>query len=261
MTKNKKSPIKEKTLRHPGQSLDERIDLLINDKALLYIVYAVIVIMFAALEWLRYYHDRPPIPKTMTFLAFIVVLFCGYRIYKILKELKKIKLGREGERAVGQFLEILRADGCVVFHDILADKFNLDHVLVSKKGVYAIETKTYSKPEKGEAKILFDGEKISIQGSGAYDQPIVQVRSASNWLKNILKSTTGKTFVIKPVILFPGWFVESTEQGKKSDTWALNPKSLPAFISNQNETIAQEDAQMIVFHLCRYVRLKESERK
>lgn len=260
MKKNKKSPIKEKTLRHPGQSLDERIDKLINEDGILYFMYATAIIGLAGYEWWRFIYKTPPNPLPITLVAIVGLPFCAYKLWKILKEAKHIKLGRDGERAVGQFLESLRADGCIVFHDIIADNFNLDHVIVSKKGIYAIETKTYSKPEKGEAKILFDGEKLSIQGSGTYTQPLIQVNSALEWLKNTILATTGKTFTIKPVILFPGWYVETIEKGKKSDTWVLNPKALPVFIKNQSDTISQEDVQMIVYHLCRYVRVKEAER-
>jgi len=81
--------------------------------------------------------------------------------------------------------------------------------------------------------------------------------SPSIWLKNTLKATTGKTFTIKPGILFPGWYIDSTEQAKKSDSLVLNPKALPAFINNQPKMLSQEDAQMVVFHLCRYVRKKK----
>lgn len=261
VSKNKKSPIKEKTLRHPGQSLDERIDKLINDDALLYFLYAGALIGLVGYEWWRYFYEVPPNPLPITIAAIVGFPYCLYKIWKIYKETKLLKLGRDGERAVGQFLETLRSDGAVVFHDIIADNFNLDHVIVSRKGIYAVETKTYSKPEKGEAKIIFDGEKLSIQGAGTYNQPLVQVQSASKWLKDIIKATTGRSFSIKPVILFPGWFVETTEQGKKVDTWALHPKALPAFIKNQADSISQEDAQMVVYHLCRYVRVKESEKK
>jgi hypothetical protein len=225
-----------------------------------YFFAAYIVIMLACLDWWRFYQNTPPAPKTMTLLAVIVVLFCGYRVYRIIKEAKQINLGREGERAVGQFLESLRSAGCVVFHDIIADNFNLDHVIVSKKGIYAVETKTYSKPEKGEAKVIFDGEKLAIDGRGKYDKPIIQVNASSAWLKNTLLATTGKMFSIKSVILFPGWYVESTEQGKKSNTWVLNPKALPSFIANQPEVISQEDTQLAVYHLCRYIRVKEMTR-
>ncbi len=261
MSNNKKSPITEKTLRHPGQSLDEKLDKLVSEDIIKYYFTAAAFLGWAGYDWWHFYLNRPPNPLLVTMVAIVIVPYCVYKLLKIIAEAKFVKLGREGERAVGQFLETLRADGCVVFHDIIAENFNLDHVVVSKKGIFTIETKTYSKPEKGEAKILFDGEKLSIQGSGTYDKPITQVRSASKWLKNTLLATTGKSFTVKPVILFPGWFVESTEQGKKSNTWVLNPKSLPAFIKNQPDTISQDDAQMVVYHLCRYIRVKESERK
>lgn len=261
MSKKTTSPIKEKTLRHPGQSLDEKLDKLITDDFVRYYFLGIGFILWAGYEWLRFYLKSPPNPLLPTLLAMLVAPYCAYNILKIYKETRLIKQGREGERAVGQYLESLRADGCVVFHDIIAENFNLDHVVVSKKGIYAIETKTYSKPEKGEAKILFDGEKLLIQGSGSYNQPVIQVNSASTWLKNTLKASTGKTFTVKPVILFPGWFVESTGQGKKSNTWVLNPKALPSYMINQPEIISQVDAQMAVFHLCRYVRAKEAEKK
>lgn len=260
MSSNKKSPIKEKTLRHPGQSLDEKLEKLVYEGAVKYYFIAVILLIWVGHDWLIYYLKSPQNPMFITVIALATVPFCIYKLIKIYKETRSVILGREGERAVGQFLESLRADGCVVFHDIIAENFNLDHVVVSKKGIFAIETKTYRKPEKGEAKILFDGEKISFQGAGKYDQHLIQVSSASVWLKNTIKATTGKTFDIKPVILFPGWFVESNEQGKKSGIWVLNPKALPVFIKNLPETISQEDAQMVVYHLCRYVRVKEGER-
>jgi hypothetical protein len=261
MSKKRTSPIKEKTLRHPGQSLDEKLDKIISEDVVHYYFLGIGFILWAGYEWLRYYFKIPPNPVIPTVLAILVAPYCAYKLLKIYKETRLIIQGREGERAVGQYLESLRADGCIVFHDIIAENFNLDHVVVSKKGIYAIETKTYSKPEKGEAKILFDGEKLSIQGAGSYNQPVIQVNSASTWLQNTLKASTGKTFTVKPVILFPGWFVESTEQGKKSNTWVLNPKALPAYMKNQPEMISQEDSQMAVFHLCRYVRVKEAEKK
>lgn len=261
MSKNRTSPIKEKTLRHPGQSLDEKLDKIITEDVVGYYFLGTGFILWAGYEWLRYYFKSPPNPVLPTVLAMVVAPYCAYKLMKIYKETRLIIQGREGERAVGQYLESLRADGCIVFHDIIAENFNLDHVVVSKKGIYVIETKTYSKPEKGEAKILFDGEKLSIQGTSSYNQPVIQVNSASTWLKNTLNASTGKTFTVKPVILFPGWFVESTEQGKKSNTWVLNPKALPAYMRNQPEMISQEDTQMAVFHLCRYVRVKEAEKK
>jgi len=254
MKSNKKSPIKDRPLRYTGQSLDEEIDELINDKALLYVVVSLFVIILAIVEWLRFFLKNPPAPITYTFLAFIITLFSFFKIRKIYKKIKSVKLGRDGERVVGQFLESLREKGHRVFHDLIGDNFNLDHVIISRKGIYVIETKTYSKPAKGESKITFDGKQIFLDRKTFITEPIVQVTAASKWLKNILKETTGKDFTVKPVILFPGWFIETTDNGKKSDIWILNPKALPSFIENQRETINQEDMMLASFHISRYIR-------
>jgi hypothetical protein len=194
----------------------------------------------------------------MTVFATLAILFCVYKFRKIFKEVKSIKLGRDGERVVGQYLENLRESGHRVFHDLIGDSFNLDHVVISTKGIYVIETKTYSKPLKGVPRITFDGEKLIIAELGEKSSPIVQVNSATSWLKNIIQESTGKSFPIKPVVLFPGWYVESTEKGKKSNTWVLNPKVLPTYLNNQPEILTKEDMMLVAFHVSRYIRTKEA---
>jgi hypothetical protein len=256
----KKSPIKGKPLRYVGQSLDERIDYLINDRAVPYYLVCFLLVYLAGYEWWRYFKNPPPSPKTVTFFAVLFVIYGIYKWSKIIKEIKNIKLGRDGERVVGQYLDNLREKGHRIFHDLLGDNFNLDHVIISTKGIFVIETKTYSKPESGEAKIHFDGEKISIEAAGVHTKPIIQVTASSKWLKDILSETTGKIFEVKPVILFPGWFVESTGKRKKSDIWVLNPKALPTYIDNLPNILSQEDMMLASFHISRYIRTQEAKR-
>ncbi|RJP78968.1 MAG: NERD domain-containing protein, partial [Desulfobacteraceae bacterium] len=160
---NKKSPLKDKPLRYVGQSLDERIHKLLNEDAAPYMIAGLIMVVIAGNEWLRYYLNSPPSPIPMTIIALIFVIYAAYKFYKVKKEVRSIRLGRDGERAVGQYLDDLREKGHRIFHDIIGDgNFNLDHVIISRKGIYVIETKTYSKPASGQTKIWFDGEKLTI---------------------------------------------------------------------------------------------------
>jgi len=46
------------------------------------------------------------------------------------------------------------------------------------------------------------------------------------WLKNTRLATTGNTFTIKPVILFPNWYVEMIEKGKRSDALGLKSQGI-----------------------------------
>jgi hypothetical protein len=59
--------------------------------------------------------------------------------------------GRDGEREVAEYLDNLTRRGNYVFHDIPANGFNIDHIVVSTHGIFTLETKAYSKPEHGDA--------------------------------------------------------------------------------------------------------------
>ena len=258
---NKKSPIKAKTLRHYGQSIDERIDTLLYDNALFYAMVSIMIIVMAGREWWVYYKDLPPSPKFLTFVALVTVVISSVKIRKVLKEVRLLKQGREGERAVGQYLELFREKRCKIFHDIVGENFNLDHVIISDKGIFLIETKTYSKPEAKKPTILYDGDSIIIDGFNDKDKILNQARAASNWLNNLIQSTTGHTHSVKPVVVFPGWFIEPNQKANKSDVWVLNPKVLPTYIDNQRSIIPRDEVNLIAYHLSRYVRAKEAEPK
>lgn len=209
-------------------------------------------------EWWRFYKHPEPSPIFATFVAILFVIYAFYKIRKILKKLTSLKLGRDGERAVGQYLESLRENGHIIFHDLLGDGFNIDHIIVSQKGIFLIETKTYSKPLSGEAKIHFDGEKLSIQSAGVHTKPIAQVYPASKWLKKILLATTGKNFTIKPVILFLGLYITSSKSSKSSGIWVLEPKALTHYIKNLPVSLSQDDMTLASFHISRYIRTKQA---
>ncbi len=53
---------------------------------------------------------------------------------------------RERERAVGQGIDRLRAGGAQVFHDVRGDGCRLDHVIISRRGVFVVETRALPKP-------------------------------------------------------------------------------------------------------------------
>ncbi len=70
----------------------------------------------------------------------------------------------------------------------------------------------------------------------------------------MIKDSTGKDFSVKPVVVFPGWYIESTYQKTQSKLWVLNPKVLPQFIENEPKVLLKEDMMLISYHLSRFVR-------
>lgn len=252
--KNTRSPLKDAPLRNPGQSLDEEIDNVVNDRALNYILTIVLAFLFAAMEWYRWAFDVKPSPWLYTLIAAIVIPYAGWKLRQIIKHLNNIRLGRDGERAVGQYLELLRESGCHVFHDVVADNFNIDHIVISEKGIFLIETKTYSKPMRGEPTIKYDGEKLIINGREPDRNPIVQAKALARWLDDYLQETTGKTFPIKPVVLFPGWFVRRSVKLSPADVWVLEPKAFPKFLANERDVLSSPDVHLTKSRISKYIR-------
>jgi len=167
------------------------------------------------------------------------------------KKIKELKLGRDGEKIVGEQLECMREQGAQVFHDVPAEGFNLDHVVISTQGIYAIETKTRTKPSS-KARVVVDGDSFTVAGYTPDRNPIEQVTAAARWLEKRLQESTGKRFFVRGVVVFPGWFVE--QRGARGDVWVLEPKALPVFIENAPAMIAPSDVTLAADHLSRYVR-------
>ncbi|MET4759330.1 hypothetical protein V5J35_004522 [Endozoicomonas sp. NE40] len=192
MTKNI-SPIKKKPLHLPGQSLEEHIQYLINDKAGGYIAMAVFSLALAAFEWIQFYNPVPYFHIYWTITAIIVIAFCAFKVMQIRKTVKKLQQGLEGEREVGHFLEQLRAHGYQIFHDIPADNFNIDHVVISEYGLFTIETKTLSRPEKGRFKIIVKGDTVHTPFN-QYSQITPQAQGEARWLRETLQNSTGNLY-------------------------------------------------------------------
>jgi hypothetical protein len=258
MTTSTPSPLKGKPLRNPGQSVDEARQRLYEDRLETPLIVACGLLGIAALEGVSWYLDTPRQPILYAGLALAAVGFLFWRAKATAPQIRALKQAAEGERTVGQYLEKLRAEGYEVFHDIPSVGFNLDHVIIGPGGVFAIETKTWSKPSKGEARITFDGESLHAGGFKPDRNPVVQSKAQVSWLTGLLLESTGRKFAVRGVVLFPGWFIEPGA-GTTSPIWVLNPKALPEFLKRTPAQLTQEDVKLASFHLSRYIRGVERE--
>jgi hypothetical protein len=173
--------------------------------------------------------------------------------------MRALRQGIEGEKAVGQFLDRLRADGYQVFHDVLGDGFNIDHVLIGTAGVFTVETKTWSKPLQGDARISYDGEKLTAGKWQPDRDPLIQAKAQARWMKAQLSESTGRRLEVQPVVVFPGWYVDAAP-GSQQEVWVMEPKGLPVFLTRQAQRLSAEDVKLVSFHLSRLVRSGERER-
>jgi nuclease-like protein len=245
------SPLKIKPLRLPGESVDDEIVHLRENALMDHLFAGGCVLLLAFMEWFGYLTHSGRHPWAFTLLAAGTMGYVTPRIWRLKKKLKELKLGRDGEKIVGEQLECMREQGAQVLHDVPGEGFNLDHVVISTHGIYAIETKTRTK-QSSKARVVVEGSSLTVAGYAPDRNPIEQVTAAARWLERRLQQSTGKRFFVRGVVVFPGWFVE--QRGQRGDVWVLEPKALPAFINNAPAMISPSDVALAADHLSRYVR-------
>lgn len=257
--RNERSPLKDKPLRLPGQSVEEQRRRLIEDRLETPALAAVLLIAISSMEWWRSWSELPYAPKLYTAMALIALSFAAWRFFRLRPQLRALRQAADGEKAVGQFLEELRAHGYKVFHDVVADGFNLDHVVIGRAGVFAVETKTWSKPRTGGARIAFDGSLLKVGDRKPVDRVVSQARAQAAWLRELLHASTGRAFVVRSIVLFPGWYIEPAP-GSTREIWVLNPKALPAFLEHEEAVLSEPDVTLAAYHLSRFIRAKERDK-
>lgn len=258
MRSEKRSPLKVTPLRLPGQSVEEQRQELLLDEILAPMLVVLFLIVLAGLEWVRYSMPLPPAPWLYTTLALMAACYAAFRMRRVSPKLKSLRLARDGERVIGQYLEELRSAGYSVFHDLVESGFNVDHVLIGPAGVFTIETKTFSKRIGAEVQVTFDGKTIAADGWPPDRDPVVQAKTQAAWLRELLARSTNRQFDVWPVVLFPGWFVRQSP-GSTRELWVLNEKAFKKFLANEKAVLAPEEISLASEHLSLYIQARQRE--
>lgn len=216
----RRSPLTTGLLRPPGHGLREkleegRLDSMVEVAVLLFVPGVTFAWLYLQLTLTRQ-------PVTMVTFAIALIGVIGFTQHQIRKmwrgaeQLDKLRLGLDAELAVGQELDQLLREGAVVFHDLPAEKFNIDHVVIAPQGVFAIETKGFSKPNRkggaADATVVFDGNAL-VFPDWSSSKPIEQAERQAKWLASWLTSATGEAVMVAPVLALPGWFVDRKGRG------------------------------------------------
>ena len=223
-------------LRSPGQSLLSKLDT-INEDLIFYLLSAFLVpLAIYSVHISISYIGRTPETFPRTWIAACFGLgfffFAIYKVSRLLRERRRMRLGYEGELVVGQELDQLRHDGFYVYHDFPADTFNIDHIVVGPKGVFAVETKARSKPA---AKNRVEDETVEYDGRMLYfpngddHETIDQAKQQAEWLSNWLGKTTGEPIAARAIVALPGWFVKRTSSEGIS---VANPKQFSSLFEH-----------------------------
>ena len=187
-------------------------------------------------------------------------LWVGYVIWKLMKRFERIRalrLAYECELAVGQELDQLMLDGYRVFHDVQLENFNIDHIVIGRSGVFAVETNGRSK--RGNAAdddrklyhVTYEGGVLKFPGwqdKRALEKAARQADSAAQWLSGV----TGFDVPVRPVLVLPGWQLENKD---RPEVPVITSGYIQRYFQSQSHLhLNHRDVQQIVFQIDQKVR-------
>lgn len=252
----KKSPLKVKPLPNAGASIRTQMRDVLDDAMATWVFVPTAFFMVTAYEWIRWVCGIPPIPVSMTIFLAGLIGVSFFKACQTRKKLLQMRQGLDGELLVSQELqESLSPLGYTLINDIPGRDFNIDHVAVGPGGVFVIETKTISKRATGNPKVIYDGISVTVDGYPMDRNPVDQVKACSKFIESLIASQSGKKIFSKPVVVFPGWWVECTARDPK--VWVINHQQLAPKLKYLPKTLSLEDRQAIVEGLKRHIRSQD----
>lgn len=266
----RRSPIGIDLLRSPGHTLrgqlEEAMGDVSADVAVLMVAPLLLLALFLAQGHLLGLQGVMHLAPIHVVLALGVVAVMVRKLLKAGERIDNLKAGYDAELAVGQELDQLMRQGAAVFHDIPADNFNIDHVVIAREGVFAVETKGFTKPRQGKGKadatVVFDGKSLRFP-MWTTKHPLEQAERQAAWLAKWLASAIGSPVLVLPVLALPGWFVDRTGRG---DVRVFNGKELAGLLRCRGtQPLSEQEVQRIAHQIeqrCRTVapRYSESEK-
>ena len=228
---NRRSPLNGKKLANlPGQQLMARIsdhgDELLMSVTVMYLSFPVMLLAWAMTR-VRWQDFQFRTDEWWFVLGALGMFIYGLRRFtKHWDARNKARDGLVAEQMTGQLLNRLIGPNCIVAHDVPCDGFNIDHVVIAPRAVYAVETKSFRKPrgssDDSHYKVTFDGEALRFP-DWRDDAPISQARRQSQWLARYLRESLGRDIAVIPAVALPGWWIERTDAGKHSDVRVFTP--------------------------------------
>lgn len=229
----KRSPLKGyKLWRSPGESLMTKIDDSVSEIIALMGLIPISILFYSPFYYGHFFALTKGKSIGLNFYMILItngalIGYCIWRIVRTWSIKHNYLLGLDGETYVGQQLNHLMLLGCRIYHDFqTAKQGNIDHIVVSPAGVFAVETKGKYKPDKKrgkvDAKVVYDGKKLKFSDVAVTDQPLQQSKELASTLSKELSSSIGKEITVIPVVALPGWWVEL--QAPLSDVKIFNGK-------------------------------------
>jgi hypothetical protein len=253
MTNSDRSPILKRPLKLPGQDADDDLQNFVADHIIAPMMILLVIFSMCIVECAHYESHSPPNPWVYTcwFAAAAIVITAHWRKQWGVAMAKK--LGRDGERAVSEYLNIWLTADARVLHNLPIDNGIADHVLICCKGVIVIETKTRTLPTRGDPIVHDSDAGLRVSGFKPDRDPLAQIKRYMSSLDRILLGFDGVMTRSAGVIVFPGWKIVD-DRSRRSDIAVLNPRDLEDHFRDAPNILSSESVLYLTRKLAQHSR-------
>lgn len=237
--------------RVQGESLQEKIrdyEFKVMEQILLPTVY----VAFAVFVWLIYvFSIQMDLFSAIVFsvIALVLVIRACFKVKKTRWVLKRYRKGLEGERLVGETLNQLSNESTFVFHDIPGERFNVDHIIVSTRGIFVIETKHFNRELCHE--FFYDGTMIYriMKDGRRFPCPklLPQIDGEARFIEQEIEHRADMKLPVIKVAILIGSYIGGTENFK--DYWLLNESSFVTAFRQQKECLDDSVVKLVATHI------------
>jgi hypothetical protein len=169
------------------------------------------------------------------------------------RKAQAIKLGRNGERAVAEYLNIRLDTDSRVLHGVRIEGGEADHVLICTRGVFVIETKARTLPVRGKPVVHVSDAGLRVRGFEQDRDPITQVERYMEGLDRLMPELAAHKIRTCGIVLFPSWRIVDDRKGA-SRVWILEPKDLEGRLDAEPLRLKPNDVVYLTRKLASRVR-------
>ena len=220
----------------------------------------VFAMLFAAAYLLRAEQLFPGYPDWQLglLLGFLLLasVFAVYKIINTFRAARRARLLRDASLAIGHQLQQLSSASTLLFHDVETSAGVIDHVVVGRQGIYAVNVIARRSSEGASARIL----ENRVQFSASEEQLSVVPDLAKNTrLAKHFTQLIGQRVRVRSVIAVPGW--ETPEQADERHL-VVNERNVAMLLGWKDKTdlLMDDDVQILVQDLRLRCRQRVSDR-
>jgi hypothetical protein len=235
----------DRIMHESAQQFRDELDRLSSSQAVYLSGALVFLMLFAAAYVLQARQLFAGYPSWQLHIQLVfLILVCAYAVYQFARTVRsryEVKFLRDANVAIGHQLQQLSAEGTRIFHDVATATGIVDHVIVSQKGLYAVNVVARRSRKRTHARLH---ENTIEYANGKPFVSIVDIVAKTSRLQKELRELLGHKVRVRSVIAVPGWDI-----GEQSDDEHLlvNERTIAVLSgwNDKSEYLMNEDISLL----------------